>query len=426
MPHSFQGIILIPGDKSISHRAVILAALSKGISRLSHFLKSEDCLHTLKALNALGVVSWWDEEDLLIQGIGEAYFKPPEKPLDFGNSGTGLRLMAGLLAGQPFDSTLTGDVSLCQRPMDRIIDPLRAMGANITGTLLNNKTVSPLKIKGGQALQGIRYSLPVASAQVKSCLLLAGRFAQGNMQIQESESTRDHTERLLKKFKDTGKGALTACNLRIPGDISSAAFFMVAATLMPNSHLILKSVGVNSTRMGIIHILRSMGANIELKLHPEENWEPIADIVVKSSPLQGIMIPSSQVVSAIDEFPILFIAAAFAKKETVLRGALELRVKESDRLAVMANNLIQLGFKVEQFSDGLRLEGIESFEPSKTPVTIDPKGDHRIAMAFSIAAHVLKDRYPEMQVTIEDTQCINTSFPNFIDLLTQSSGPKLI
>lgn len=412
------GTLIIPGDKSISHRAVIFAALSNGVTRLSHFLKSEDCLYTLKALQALGVISWWDKKDLLIQGVG-IHFKAPLHPLYFGNSGTGLRLMAGLLVGQPFNSVLIGDASLSQRPMDRIIDPLRAMGAKITGMPFNNQTVCPLRIQGGQCLKAIDYTLPIPSAQVKSCLLLASRFAQGHTRIYESQPTRDHTERLLVQFKNTGKGPLTACHLTIPGDMSSAAFFMVAATLMPNFSLTLPFIGVNPTRMGVIHILRLMGANIKVKAHAKKMWEPMADIHIYNAPLKGIVIPDAHIVSAMDEFPILFIAAAFAKGETVLHGALELRVKESDRLTTMADNLTKLGFLVKQYSDGIKIQGFESFRPPNDLIVLDSKGDHRIAMAFSIAVCILKNTHPHLKIIIQDTECIKTSFPDFQALLAQ-------
>lgn len=415
---SFRGEVSIPGDKSISHRAIILAALAKGISRISHFLKAEDCLRTLSVLNTLGVQSTWDTGgDLWIVGTGLGCFKVPQEPLDFGNSGTGLRLMAGVLVGQSFDTVLIGDESLSKRPMGRIIEPLNAMGAKITGVMLNNQIVPPLKIMGGQFLKGISYHLSVASAQAKSCLLLASRFAEGATQIYEQKTTRDHTERLLKQFKDTGKGALTACELTIPGDISSAAFFMVAAILIPGSHLILKSVGINPTRMGVIHILKLMGADI--RVYPDDNeWEPVADIVVKYSPLTGIIIPESEIVSAIDEFPILFVAAAFARGETVLRGALELRVKESDRLSTMAENLEKLGVVLQQYPDGIKIMGSEGLNYLSNRV-VNSQGDHRIAMAFCIAACVLKNRYSDFNMTIEHTQCISSSFPNFNEVLLQ-------
>lgn len=412
----FRGELEVPGDKSISHRAVILAALSKGTSKIQHFLKAEDCLNTLKALNALGVVSHWSADgDLLIEGMADKPFVAPTQSLDFGNSGTGLRLMAGILVAQPFDSILTGDASLCARPMDRIIDPLKKMGAQISGVSLDGKTVPPLEIKGGQSLHGIEYDLPVASAQVKSCLLLASRFAKGSTHIQENKGTRDHTERLLKKFQDKGQGPLHACELRVPGDISSAAFFMVAATLIPGSHLKLKAVGLNPTRMGVIHILKLMGADIQIEYQNQE-WEPIADITVKYSPLSGILIPESEVVSAIDEFPILFIAAAFAKGKTVLRNATELRVKETDRLSTMAENLLKLGVTLKQYSDGIEIEGL-CIPQIPIKALVDSKGDHRIAMAFCIAACVLKNQNAANELSIQDTDCIKTSFPNFIESL---------
>jgi 3-phosphoshikimate 1-carboxyvinyltransferase len=291
------------------------------------------------------------------------------------------------------------------------------MGAKITGASLKGRIVPPLHIQGGQHLEAIHYVLPVASAQVKSCLLLAGRFAEGNMQIEEPVATRDHTERLLKKFKDKGKGPLTACKLTVPGDISSAAFFMVAATLIRGSRLTIKKVGINPTRMGVIHILEWMGADIQIEMHDNE-WEPTADITIGYSPLTGIDIPESEIVSAIDEFPIIFIAAAFAKGKTVLRGAQELRVKESDRLAVMAENLEKLGVNVESHPDGIEITGMCG-SSWHSDVSVDSKGDHRIAMAFCIAACALKNRDPAFTMEIQDTACIQTSFPNFKELLAK-------
>lgn len=410
--HPFCGQRYIPGDKSISQRAIIFAALAQGETRLSHFLKSEDCLHTLEVLKALGLSFIWDTQgDLVIQGLGLKGFKAPSEPLYFGNSGTGLRLMAGVLAGQPFDSVLTGDASLCKRPMQRIIDPLKQMGAQITGF------VPPLKITGKQNLIGIDYHLTVASAQVKSCILLAGQFAQGVTRVYETQATRDHTERLLEIFNVNG--LLEARDLIIPGDMSSAAFFIVAALLIPGSHLVLKSVGVNPTRLGVIHILKLMGANIEL-VNQTDDWEPTADIIVQYSVLRGITIPLNEVVSAIDEFPILFIAAAFAQGRTILRGAGELRVKESDRLSKMAQNLQQLGVQLQEYADGMCIEGLTDININKN-IIINTAGDHRIAMAFCIAGCVLKNKGYKGTFIVQDTDCINSSFPNFIELMSSVS-----
>lgn len=413
--HPFCGQETIPGDKSISQRAIIFAALAQGQTRLSHFLKSEDCLHTLEALKNLGLnFTWHINGDLLIEGLGLKGFKAPSAPLYFGNSGTGFRLMAGVLAAQPFDSVLTGDASLSKRPMNRITEPLKQMGAKITGS------VAPLKITGNQNLVGIDYKLLIASAQVKSCILLAGQFAKGVTRVYETHSTRDHSERLLKIFNTDG--ILKGQNLIIPGDISSASFFIVAALLIPGSHLFLKSVGVNPTRLGVIRILKLMGANIELG-NQRDDWEPTADIIVQYSTLRGISIPLEEVVSAIDEFPILFIAAAFAQGNTLLRGAAELRVKESDRLAKMAQNLKQLGVQLEEYPDGMNIKGdLDININHNKEIIIDAAGDHRIAMAFCIAGCILKNKGYNASFIVQDTDCIKTSFPNFIDLLKKFSN----
>jgi len=422
--HCFSGEVTLPGDKSISQRAIIFAALANGQSRISHFLESQDCLDTLNVLKALGLIFHWNKQrDLIIEGLGLKGFHAPNAPLYFGNSGTGLRLMAGVLAGQSFDSILIGDASLCKRPMDRIIEPLRQMGAEITGEQYENKTVAPLKIKGNPQLKSIEYYSTIASAQVKSCILLAGALAQGITRVHEPQLSRDHTERMLNLFRSP-LGELQACNLTVPSDISSAAFLIVAATLIPGSHLVLKSVGVNPTRLGVIRILKLMGADIEL-IHYQDEWEPMADIIVRYSPLQGIIIPPEEVVSAIDEFPILFIAAAFAKGETVLRNAQELRVKESDRLSTMAQNLKKLGINLEEYPDGMRIEGMDNrdFNNTNNKIIIDSAADHRIAMAFCIAACIMKYKKYTGVFIVPDIDCIASSFPNFLALM-ESLGVK--
>lgn len=411
-----RGKIQVPGDKSISHRALMLSAIAEGETQIDGFLMGADNLATLTAFKQMGVDIQHDEEThcVVVKGVGLEGLQPPGEVLDLGNSGTAIRLLAGLLAGQLFDSILTGDESLCRRPMTRVVEPLRRMGAKIEMTISGTP---PLKISGRNALSGIEYVLPVASAQVKSCLLLAGLYAQGKTCIVEPAPTRDHTERLLKWFgypieqKNnriclTGGGKLIAKNIIIPGDISSAAFFIVAATITPNAEITIQHVGLNPTRIGIITLLKMMGANIEIKNQREECGEPVGDIIVRYAPLRGIEIPAEQVPLAIDEFPILFIAAAVAAGKTILRGAAELRVKESDRIVAMANGLTTLGIETEILPDGIIIRGGQ-FQGGE----IDSHGDHRIAMAFAIAGNIA-----QAPVTIYNCDNVQTSFPNFTEL----------
>jgi cyclohexadieny/prephenate dehydrogenase / 3-phosphoshikimate 1-carboxyvinyltransferase len=405
----------IPGDKSISHRAIMLGSLAEGVTRVLGFLEGEDSLATLQAFRDLGVViEGPDHGALVIHGVGMDGLRRPVGPLYLGNSGTSMRLLAGLLAGQPFDVTLTGDASLSRRPMRRVTEPLAQMGARIATT---DAGTPPLHIAGGHRLHGIRYDLPIASAQVKSCLLLAGLRAQGETSLREPAPTRDHTERMLRGFgyevrreegriRLTGGGRLTACDLRVPGDISSAAFFLVGASIAPGSDLVLRGVGVNPTRDGVIHILRAMGADIELSNQTEVGGEPIADIRVRHAPLRGIEIPGHLVANAIDEFPALFIAAACARGDTLLRGAEELRVKESDRIQAMADGLIRLGIQAEPRPDGLWIRG-----GRLGAGTLESHGDHRVAMAFAIAGLRAAG-----EIRIGDCGNVATSFPNFVGL----------
>lgn len=412
--HSLIGTLNIPGDKSISHRAVMLASLAHGTSHISGFLKGADCLATLQAFTQMGVSYEETEDQLSIQGVGLHGLKAPKQCLDVGNSGTSMRLLAGILAGQLFDSELTGDESLRKRPMARVIKPLRAMGAKITALEDN---FAPLHIYGGQLLKGIDYNMPIASAQVKSCLLLAGIYAQNEIIIHEPHTSRDHTERMLKSFgvkitidsncisMQPGQ-SLNATNVKIPGDISSAAFFIVAGLIAKDTEILLKNIGVNPTRTGILEILREMGANITLENQQTLAEEPIADIRVRSSKLKGIIIDPKNITSAIDEFPAIFIAAANAEGKTVLRGAHELRVKESDRLHAMALGLTNLGVAVEEYSDGMSITG-GSYEGG----VIDSLGDHRIAMSFAIAG--LRAQSP---ILIKNCVNVATSFPNFVTI----------
>ncbi|MGB1140285.1 MAG: 3-phosphoshikimate 1-carboxyvinyltransferase [Halioglobus sp.] len=410
----------VPGDKSISHRSIMLGALADGTTRVSGFLEGEDALATLAAFCAMGVqIEGPEQGAVTVHGVGLDGLQAPTQPLDLGNAGTGMRLMCGLLAGQPFDSELTGDESLCSRPMGRVIDPLALMGATI-GSADGGRP--PLAIKGGGKLSSMHYDLPMASAQVKSCVLLAGMYAEGRTSVTEPAPTRDHTERMLRGFgydvqsRDgvislEGGGRLTACDIDVPADISSAAFFLVGASIAPSSDLLLTHVGINPTRTGIINILKLMGADITLENVREVGGEPVADLRVRSAQLRGIDIPEDQVPLAIDEFPALFIAAACAEGRTVLRGAEELRVKESDRLAAMAEGLSTLGVTNELLDDGIVIEGgalgggeIRTFH------------DHRIAMSFAIAA--LRAQAP---ITVLDCDHVATSFPGF-DTLAAGLG----
>jgi 3-phosphoshikimate 1-carboxyvinyltransferase len=417
--YRLQGEITVPGDKSISHRAVILGSIAKGTTELSGFLEGEDCLSTVKAFTSMGVKIEKQSDNLLIHGVGLHSLTPMIQSIDCGNSGTGMRLLTGLLAPQAFDSKLIGDLSLSKRPMDRIIQPLSLMGAKIE----SNLGTAPLVIRGGHQLRGIHYEMRTASAQVKSGLLLAGLYAQGCTSIVEPSPSRDHTELMLQAFSypiersgntiniEGQSGEAQGIALNIPGDISSAAFFMVAASLIPGAKLLIQSVGINPTRTGVIDILTRMGACIQIRNRRYFGHEAVADLWIEYAPLNGIEIPVELIPSAIDEFPILFIAAAQAKGKTLLRGAAELRVKESNRIEAMAVGLRQLGIEVETFNDGLCIEG-DQLQSGK----IDSHGDHRVAMAFAIAGLVATG-----PVFIDDGSSITTSFPTFL-LLAQRLG----
>jgi 3-phosphoshikimate 1-carboxyvinyltransferase len=413
------GTIRVAGDKSISHRSIILASIANGITRVTGFLEGEDALNTVAAFREMGVTIVGPENgELTIYGVGKNGLQAPRRPLYMGNSGTAMRLLAGLLAAQSFDSELTGDESLMERPMNRVAQPLRSMGARIdTG----DSGTPPLTIRGSK-LKGITYEMPIASAQVKSCLLLAGLYAEGETKLLEPAPCRDHTERMLQGFGyevvvDAQEGAaavvggadLQATQIDVPADISSAAFFLVAAAITPGSDLTLQHVGVNPTRIGIINLLRDMGANIESSNERLAGGEPVADLRVRYQPLKGIVISEAQIPLAIDEFPVLFVAAACAEGETLLRGAEELRVKESDRLDAMAQGLAKLGVTVEAFDDGIKITGGKMGGGA-----VDSFGDHRIAMAFTVAG--LRSEAP-----IDIANCANvaTSFPNFVELATE-------
>ena len=410
-----QGTIRVPGDKSISHRSIMFASLAEGSSHISGFLEGEDSLNTLRAFQAMGVnIEGPEKGRLTIQGVGMHGLKAPTQALDLGNSGTSMRLLAGLLAGQDFDVELSGDVSLSKRPMKRVTDPLAQMGAKVE-TAEGGKP--PLKISGHQQLNGFDYQMPMASAQVKSCCLLAGLYAQGKTCVTEPAVTRDHTERMLKAFgceveiKNstvcvTGPAKLIATDIDVPADISSAAFFMVGASIAADSDIVLQHVGINPTRTGVIEILKRMGANITLSNEKEVGGERVADIRVQSAELKGIHIPESLVPLAIDEFPVLFVAAACAEGETIVTGAEELRVKESDRIQVMADGLQALGVNAQATADGMIIHGGEIASG-----TVHSHDDHRIAMAFAMAGLRANG-----EVHIEDCDNVNTSFPGFAEL----------
>jgi len=409
------GVLRVPGDKSISHRSIMLGALAEGTTHVTGFLEGEDAIATMNVFRALGVaIEGPDRGRVTVRGVGMHGLQAPTGVLDCGNAGTAMRLLAGLLAGQGFDCELTGDDSLRRRPMKRVAGPLGEMGAVIE-TAEGGRP--PLRIRGGQRLRGIDYAMPVASAQVKSSLLLAGLYAAGRTCVTEPAPTRDHTERMLTAFGYAveregdricveGGGRLTATDIEVPADISSAAFFMVGASIAPGSDVILAHVGINPTRTGIIEILRLMGADITLTNVRTVGGEPVADIRVRHAPLEGVVVPEELVPLAIDEFPVLFIAAANARGETIVTGAEELRVKESDRIQVMADGLSAIGVRATPTADGMRVTG-----GAYGGGTIDSHGDHRIAMAFAMAA--LRATGP---TTILDCANVATSFPGFVEL----------
>ena len=413
-----QGTIRVPGDKSISHRSIMLGSLAEGTTEVTGFLEGDDALATLASFRAMGVqIDGPKDGKVTVHGVGMHGLKPPKEDVYLGNSGTSIRLLSGLLSGQNFASTLTGDKSLSGRPMRRVTDPLAQMGAVIE----SNEGKPPLKIKAGNALTGITYTLPMASAQVKSCILLAGMYAQGTTTVTEPAPTRDHTERMLSGMGykvdvqgDTvsieGGGKLTATNIDVPADISSATFFMVGAAISEGSDLTLTHVGINPTRIGVINILRLMGADITLLNEGLTGGEPVADIRIKYAPLKGIQIPEDQVPLAIDEFPALFVAAACADGQTVLTGAEELRVKESDRIQAMADGLQILGVDAQSTKDGIIINGgvIGSGE-------VESHDDHRIAMSFAIAGLQAGGT-----IVVNDCANVATSFPNFVSLANEA------
>ena len=413
-----RGRIRVPGDKSISHRSIMLGSLAEGTTKVYGFLEGADALATLSAFRAMGVeIKGPDNGEVIIEGVGLNGLKKPESALNMGNSGTSMRLLSGIVAGQEFDVTLTGDESLSKRPMSRVANPLRDMGVEI---LTEEDGLPPITIKGCGKIEAIEYVLPMASAQVKSCVLLAGLYAKGKTTVVEPAPTRDHTERMLRGFGYNvdsqgpvisleGGGKLLATEIDVPADISSAAFFMVAAAITPGSDLILEHVGINPTRTGVIDILKLMGANIELLNQREVGGEPVADVAIKYSQLKGIQIPEALVPLAIDEFPVLFVAASCAEGKTVLTGAEELRVKESDRIQAMADGLKELGIDAMPTPDGMVIEG-----GVLGGGDILTHHDHRIAMSFAVASLAAND-----EIRIHDCANVGTSFPTFVSLAKQ-------
>ena len=415
---SVAGSMIVPGDKSISHRSLMLSGLAEGTSEVTGFLASEDCLATLKAMRALGVrIEQPSATHVVIHGVGLRGLRGATQALDMGNAGTAMRLFTGLLSAQNFTSRLIGDSSLMKRPMERVAKPLRQMGADVR----THDGTPPVDIQGGQPLHGIDYAMPVASAQVKSAILLAGLYADGPTTVTSPAICRDHSERMLMscgvKLDIDGLRTtvhppqrLKAQQLNVPGDFSSAAFFIVAGLLgAARGGLIIENVGMNPTRTGLLEILRSMGGDIEVLRARDSGAEPVADLLVRTSSLEGIEVPEALVPLAIDEFPVLFIAAACAAGETVITGAEELRVKESDRIAAMAAGLKILGVEHEVLPDGMRIQGRAG--TAFGGGDIDSHGDHRVAMSFGIASLRASD-----PIMIRDVANVATSFPGFVEL----------
>jgi len=408
--------VTVPGDKSVSHRALMLGSIAEGRTTVSGFLAGEDCLATLVAMRTLGVeIKQPSATEMTIEGVGLHGLQAPDRALDLGNSGTGMRLMAGLLSGQSFDSELTGDESLNGRPMGRIIKPLSLMGAAIESSC---DGTPPLQISGGLRLRGIHYNLPMASAQVKSAILLAGLYASGTTSVREPAVTRDHTERMLRSMGASvssvdgaivlrGGQRLLACDVQVPADLSSASFVMLAALLAENADIQILNVGINPTRTGVIDILKSMGADIRLENPRQMGEEPVADIRVRSSDLHGGAVDPDLVSLAIDEFPVLFVAAAAAKGRTEFSGIGELRVKESDRIAAMAEGMRILGIEVDESDDGAVVHG-GRFSGG----TVQSHGDHRVAMSLALAGTVASG-----PVVVEDVEAVDTSFPGFCECM---------
>ncbi|MFL5734079.1 MAG: 3-phosphoshikimate 1-carboxyvinyltransferase [Chloroflexia bacterium] len=415
-----EGQVTVPGDKSISHRAVILGSIAEGTTRIRNFLPANDCLATIEAIRALGIEIQYEEEMLLIHGRGLSGLQEPARPLDCGGSGTTMRLLAGLLAGQPFYSVLMGNAQLSRRPMDRVIIPLRQMGATLLAR--GGGKYPPISVSGGN-LSPIRYQMPVASAQVKSAVLLAGLFANGVTIVEEPAPSRDHTERMLSAMGanvhvDNGvvhleqPQRLNPLDIRVPGDLSSAAFILAAAAIVPGSSVTVPGVGVNEWRSGVLRALRAMGADLRLNNRRVEHGEPVADLELQHSPLAGITVPPREVPAIIDELPVLAVIATQAAGVTRVMGAAELRVKETDRIATTVGELRKLGARIEATPDGFFVEGPTRLRGA----AVSSRGDHRLAMSLAIAGLAA-----EGETTIEDTACIRDSFPGFEQALLSLS-----
>lgn len=417
--NALRGSLRVPGDKSVSHRAIMLGALADGATRINGFLEGEDTRATASAFSQMGVrIEVPSASERVVHGVGLHGLKASDAPIRCGNAGTGMRLLAGVLAGQAFDSVLVGDASLSKRPMGRIIEPLEMMGALIES---QPGGLPPMRVRGNRPLRGIEYDLPMASAQVKSALLLAALYAKGETVVREPHPTRDYTERMLAAFgwpidfspgwaRISGGHRLRATQVDVPTDFSSAAFFIVAATLVPGSELHIESVGMNPRRTGLLHALRAMGADIREVNPREQNGEAVADLLVRHAPLAGIELPVALVPDMIDELPVLFVAAACARGTTVIRGAAELRVKESDRIATMAAGLRALGVSIDETPDGASITGgrIQGG-------MVHSHGDHRVAMSFAVAAQMA-----QASVEIADVGNVRTSFPGFVELAAQA------
>lgn len=414
--NGLKGVIDIPGDKSISHRSVMFGSIAQGVTKVTNFLPGDDCLSTISCFRKLGVVIEENENELTIYGNGFDGLKEPDEVLDVGNSGTTIRLLLGILAGRPFFSTLIGDHSIGKRPMTRVTEPLRSMGAQIDGR--KDGEFTPLSIRGGH-LNPIHYQMPVASAQVKSALILAGLQAEGESIIIEKAESRDHTERMIRKFGGevqknnrtiTVKGGqkLIASDVLVPGDISSAAFFLVAGAIVPDSEIVLKNVGLNPTRTGIIEIMNKMGANLEIYQEEASSFEPAGDITVKTSSLRGTVIEGDVIPRLIDEIPIIALLATQAEGTTIIKDASELKVKETNRIDTVVQELTKLGASIEATDDGMIIHGGSTL----TGGTVSSHGDHRIGMMLAIASLLCKDK-----VVLENPEAISVSYPNFFNHL---------
>jgi 3-phosphoshikimate 1-carboxyvinyltransferase len=427
-----KGTITVPGDKSVTHRAIMLTALSEGLCTVSGYCRGEDCLNTMRALQWLGIRIDEAPDHLTVHGKGLWGLSEPNGPIDCGNSGTGIRLLSGLLAGQDFFTVLTGDESIRRRPMGRVVKPLREMGAVIAGR--KGGELAPLAITG-KRLHGIDYHSPVASAQVKSSLLLAGLFAEGTTRFREPRLSRDHTERMFQFFgipltRDGGDLILqgrpavgwAGRRIVIPGDFSAAAFFVVAATIVAGSDITIQNVGINPTRTGLIDVMNRMGADIRVLGQREEAGEPVADLRVKSAPLKGVAIGPELIPQTIDEFPILCVAAAVAEGDTLISGAEELRVKESDRIATMSAELRAMGAQITEKPDGMVIQGLGRPGENgrlKAAGNAQSHGDHRVAMSLAIGGLTAG-----ASMTIADCGCVETSFPNFEAALSELLTPR--